>query len=139
MRLSFLYARRYTPYSKWLGTAFARLPIAAELLPHMQVLTVAPDWRLREEHLCALYSRLAVEHNRLGMTEDLSTATHNFHGRPYQVLSAGRFADAISATISDPGLRHLANIGAVDQFTDSVAVNSNARIAAKLKSIYGTA
>ena len=42
MRLSFLYARRYAPYSKWLGTAFARLPIAADLLPHMQALTLHP-------------------------------------------------------------------------------------------------
>ena len=26
MRLAFLYCRRYAPYSKWFGTAFARLP-----------------------------------------------------------------------------------------------------------------
>jgi hypothetical protein len=136
MRLSFLYARRYAPYSKWLGTAFARLPIAADLMPHMQALTTAPNWHERETHLVALYQRLAAEHNSLGMTEPLSAATRNFFGRPYQVLFAGRFADAISATISDPTLRNLAQIGAVDQFTDSVAVHSNSRIAAKLKSIY---
>jgi hypothetical protein len=137
IRLSFLYARRYAPYSKWLGTAFARLPIAADLLPHMQALTTAPNWRVREEHLVALYSRMAAEHNASGITQPLSAATQNYFGRPYQVLFAGRFADAISATINEPEMRGLASIGAVDQFTDSVAVHSNARIAAKLKSIYG--
>ena len=43
-----------------------------------------------------------------GITEPLSTATRNYFGRPYQVLFAGRFAEAISATISDPALRQLA-------------------------------
>ena len=31
MRLCFLIERRYAPYSKWLGTAFARLDCASEL------------------------------------------------------------------------------------------------------------
>jgi hypothetical protein len=137
MRLSFLYARRYAPYSKWLGTAFAHLPIAADLLPHLQALTTAPNWRVREEHLGKLYRRLAAEHNASGITEALSTETRSYFGRPYQVLFAGRFGEAISATISDPDLRDLGPFGAVDQFTDSVAIHSNARIAAKLKSIYG--
>ena len=33
MRLAFLLERTYAPYSKWLGTAFARLPSAADLTP----------------------------------------------------------------------------------------------------------
>jgi hypothetical protein len=137
IRQSFLYARRYAPYSKWLGTAFARLPIAADLLPHMEALTVADGWHEREKHLVALYSRVAAEHNASGITEPLSTATQNYFGRPFQVLFAGRFAEAISAAIGDPNLRNLAEIGAVDQFTDNVAIHSNAKIAAKLKVIYG--
>lgn len=137
MRLSFLYARRYAPYSKWLGTSFAYLPIAVDLMPHMQALTTAPDWHVREQHLVALYTRLAAEHNSANITEPVAEATRNYYGRPFQVIFGGRFADAISATIRDPNLRNLAMIGAVDQFTDSDAVNSNACIAAKLKSIYG--
>ena len=138
MRLSFLYARQYAPYSKWLGTAFARLPIAAELLPHMQALTHAADWHAREQNLVALYTRLAVLHNAAGITEPLATETRNYFGRPFQVIFGGRFADAICATISNPDLRKLAQIGAVDQFTDTVAFHSNARLAAKLKTIYGS-
>lgn len=29
----FLLEREYAPYSKWLGTAFSRLPCGAELIP----------------------------------------------------------------------------------------------------------
>ena len=36
MRLGFLLEREYPPYSKWLGTAFAQLDCASELLPHMR-------------------------------------------------------------------------------------------------------
>jgi hypothetical protein len=138
MRLAFLYARRYAPYSKWLGFAFARLPIAADLLPHMRALTTSQHWKERETHLVALYRRMAEEHNTSSITEPLSTATQNYFGRPFQVLFAGRFAEAIQATIRDPDLRRFATVGAVDQFTDSVAIHSNARLAAKLKGIYTT-
>ena len=136
MRLGFLYARRYAPYSKWLGTAFARLPLAKLLLPQMQSLTTALDWRERERHLSALSSQMAEIHNQSGITTPLSVETHNFFGRPYQVLSAERFANAISATIQNPRLRGLAHLGAVDQFTDNVAIHSNAKTAAMLVSMY---
>jgi hypothetical protein len=33
MRLCFLLERRYAPYPKWLGTAFARLEVAATIGP----------------------------------------------------------------------------------------------------------
>ena len=138
MRLAFLYARCYAPYSKWLGTAFAQLPIAADLLAHMQALTTANDWHEREKQLTALYVRMAAAHNALGLTAPLSTATRAYFGRPFQVLFAGRFADSISATISDSALRELSAIGAVDQFTDNVAIHSGSRLAAKLKQIYHT-
>ena len=35
MRMAFLLERRYAPYSKWFGSAFARLPVAASLAPTM--------------------------------------------------------------------------------------------------------
>lgn len=124
------------PYSKWLGTMFSRLPIAGALLPHLHAIIGASKWQKREEHLAAIYRRMAEEHNSASITESLSTETRNYYGRPYQVIFAGRFAEAICATIEEPALRHLAEIGAVDQFTDCVAVHSNAKLAAKLKVIY---
>src|SRR6185369_1804239 len=34
MRMGFLLERRYAPYAKWFGTAFARMPISEALSPH---------------------------------------------------------------------------------------------------------
>jgi hypothetical protein len=42
-----------------------------------------------------------------------------FFDRPFRVLEAGRFADALAAAISDPLVKRLPPIGAADQFMDS--------------------
>jgi hypothetical protein len=47
MRLGFLMAREYAPYSKWLGTAFARLGCAKELTPIFARALVANEWQGR--------------------------------------------------------------------------------------------
>jgi hypothetical protein len=152
MRLAFLYARRYAPYSKWLGTAFARLPIASALQPlllgmlHGSISSAQacpeerrdmPDWRGRERYMSQALRLLAEEHNRQSITPNLSPETQGFFGRPFQVLMAERFTTAIAAEISDPTLRWAATtVGAVDQFSDCVAVHSSAQLAGVLRSVY---
>jgi hypothetical protein len=137
MRLCFLYARCYAPYNKWLGTAFKRLPIARRALPRMAEVQHAANWHAREAALGALYQLMADEHNRLGLTQPLEATMRPFFGRPYQVLYAGRFADAILSVLPETAnSRHLAGLGAVDQFSDNVAIHSSASRAAKLRIIY---
>ncbi len=126
MRLGFLYARRYAPYSKWLGTAFGRLPFGHELRTHFTSLARDEHWRDREAHYIAAICRLAKIHNALGITPALPAQVTYFFNRPYRVLFADRFADAIAAEIDDPLLRRYADIGAVDQFTDCVPIHSHA-------------
>ncbi len=58
MRTAFLVERRYTPYPKWFGTAFAQLPAAAELAPLVARTLAASDWRTREAALAASYLAL---------------------------------------------------------------------------------
>ena len=48
MRLCFLMERRYAPYSKWRGAAFARLECAPRLQPVLYEVLSASDWRERE-------------------------------------------------------------------------------------------
>jgi hypothetical protein len=43
-----------------------------------------------------------------------------YFDRPYQVIGADRFADALLTAITDPGLRRLPLIGIVSQVVDSV-------------------
>ncbi|WP_406314391.1 DUF4037 domain-containing protein [Streptosporangium sp. NBC_01639] len=119
MRLVLLMRRRYPPYSKWLGSAFARLTGTAELGDALTEAVAAKEWRERQRQLGRAYERVAALHNRLGLTEPLQTTTRGFYDRPFQVIGAQRFTDALGAAITDPQVRALPPTGSVDQFGDS--------------------
>ena len=119
MRLGLLMHRRYPPYSKWLGTAFAWLPGAAGLGASLAAAASARDWHTREQHMCHAYEAVAARHNELGFTPPLDTRIQRFYERPYQVIGASRFTAALREAITDSQLRHLPLTGAIDQFTDS--------------------
>jgi hypothetical protein len=122
MRLCLLMNRCYPPYGKWLGTAFARTPQAPFLTPLFTAALAASDWRAREEHLAGAYEATAALHNQLRLTDPVDPATRPYHSRPFRVLRAERFAQALTACITDPDIRHLPAAGAVDQFIDSTDV-----------------
>ena len=119
MRLGLLMRRRYPPYGKWLGTAFARLPGTADLRAALAAAISAGDGRTREAHLCRAYETVAGWHNELGLTPPLEGRVRQFYERPYQVIDAARFTAALREAISDPQVRDLPPTGAIDQFTDS--------------------
>jgi Domain of unknown function (DUF4037) len=124
MRLILLMQRRYVPYSKWLGSAFAAQPgNAAEGAALQQALT-AMTWQEREQHLGRAYEMIAARHNDLGLTPSLNVSTGDYHARPYKVIDAGRFSTALLETISDARIRDLPPVGNVDQFIDSTEVLS---------------
>jgi hypothetical protein len=140
MRLGFLMERRYAPYSKWFGSAFARLSCAAALQPHLDATLAAGSWREREAHLCRAYECVAAMHNDLGITESVSPQVSRYYGRPFLVINGGRFVDAITARITDEHVRRLpAGVGAIDQFVDSTDVLSGPGRRAKLWAVYADA
>jgi len=114
MRLCLLMARRYPPYSKWLGSAFAQLPAAAELTPLFTATLASTAWQERERHLGAAYECVARLHNDLGLTDPVEPRTSGYYDRPFQVIHAGRFVTPLLA-----GAPRRALIGAIDQFVDS--------------------
>jgi hypothetical protein len=117
MRLCFLMERRYAPYSKWFGTAFARLACAAELLPILSKALRAETWPEREATLATAYEHLAAMHNALQITEPVSVKASQLWGRPFKVLW-GDFPGALMAQIQDPAVKRLAEqwpFGGVDQ------------------------
>jgi uncharacterized protein DUF4037 len=125
MRLCLLMDRRYPPYSKWLGSAFARIPQAPSLTPLLTAALAATDWHVREHHLTRVYEAIATMHNQLGLTEPVDPATRPYHSRPFQVLHAERFSTALLSRITDPAIASLPTIGTVDQFIDSTDVLSH--------------
>ncbi|MCS7475515.1 DUF4037 domain-containing protein [Umezawaea endophytica] len=126
MRLCLLVNRVYPPYGKWLGTAFAALPCAPALTGHLSAALSARSWQDRERHLSPAYEVVAGLHNDLGLTEPLDPRVRYFHDRPFLVLDAHRFTDALVATIADPALRALPPVGAIDQYVDSTDLTDRA-------------
>lgn len=119
MRLSLLQEQRYPPYWKWLGTAYAKLgrPESAALARAL----AADDWHAREEALVNAYEAVARRHNELEVTGHVDPTVRPFWGRPFRVLFADRFADALRAAIADPSLRAVDHqAGAVDSVSDNV-------------------
>ncbi len=137
MRLCFLLERRYAPYSKWLGSAFAGLESASDVGPALERMLDARDFAEREAGWVGAVESLAMRHNTLGLTEQLDPTVRLFHGRPFRVLDAGRFATATIETVRDPLLRSLPRIGSVDQVVDSTDVLSHGDVARRFAAIYG--
>jgi hypothetical protein len=136
MRLALLIDRRYAPYQKWLGTAFARGRHVDDLPRRLASVVAARDVTARESALAGAYTCLAQRHNDAGITEGLDPAIRSYHTRPAQVLMAERFAGACLATVTDPLLRDLPLIGAVDQAVDSVDLLSTPQLWRRLAALY---
>lgn len=119
MRLVLLMERRYPPYSKWLGSAFARTDAAATLTPLMTGALAATGWKERERYLAQVYERVAALHNGLGVTEQVDPGTRHYFDRPFQVIGADRFVRGLVQQIADERIRALPLTGAIDQFADN--------------------
>lgn len=120
MRLCFLMERQYAPYIKWFGTAFRQLACARILTPVLMHVLQAGTWEGRQRHLSKAYEYVAEMHNHLGITEPLSTKVSPFFGRPFKVIKANRFVEAIRSLIRDDEVKALPeHLGSIDQFTDS--------------------
>jgi hypothetical protein len=122
MRLAFLVERRYAPYAKWFGTAFARLQSAPRLSPLFDAALTARHWQDREGHLAKaahLIGVLQFEHKVPGAT---APRIHRYFDRPFDVINADEIAAGLRAAIENPQVSRLPDAGAVDQFSDSTTV-----------------
>lgn len=138
MRLGFLLERRYTPYTKWLGSAFARLDCASDVGPALERMLAADGFAAPESAWVAAIEALARRHNALGLTTHLEPTVRNFHSRPFRVIDAGRFATACIESVSDSWLRELPRVGAIDQLLDSTDVLSDGGVARRVAGFYGS-
>lgn len=138
IRMSFLIERRYAPYAKWLGSAFTRLDAYSEVGPPLMNVLAADTYEQREAAYVDAVEALAVRHNALGVTSPVDPSVRLFHGRPFRVLGTDRFVDACLERVTDPWLKSLPLVGAIDQFTDSTDVLSYTERFVKLASIYAS-
>jgi len=103
----------------------------------LQKTLTAGDWKSRERHLSIVYSAIARAHNKLGITGAMPIKTSNYFSRPYKVIHADAFADAIRKRIRSSAVRSLTpHIGSVDQFVDNTDVLSDMELCRELCVVY---
>jgi len=129
MRLCLLIDQVYPPYSKWLGTAFTTLPCSAELSPLLSAAMAATDWQERERWLSLAYEHVAGLQNDLGLTAEVDPHVRPYFTRPFQVLRAERFAEALLSSISNDTLEQLPPVGAIDQYVDNAELTDRVYLA----------
>jgi hypothetical protein len=131
IRLAFLQERRYPPYAKWIGTAYAALGRPER--DAVERALAANDWRSREDALVEAYEAVARRHNELGVTEAVDPSARQFWGRPYRVLFADRVVDALRAAITDPAVRAIPHpVGAVDAVSDNTTLLGPSQLVRRL-------
>jgi hypothetical protein len=140
MRLCFLMERRYAPYTKWFGTAFARLVCGPACGPAFVSVLEAASWREREQRLARAYALVAGMHNALRLTPPLATEVSPYYDRPYLTPHAGRFADALARAVRDDEVRaviaRVGLIGGIDQWADSTDLVDRAGLCARAAVVY---
>jgi Domain of unknown function (DUF4037) len=135
MRLGFLQQRRYAPYPKWFGTAYALLDRPER--PALEAALAAPTWNEREAALSDAYLLVATAHNELGVTSPLDPDVRQFYGRPFLVPDSNRFVDALRAAITDPEVRAIEHeAGAINAVSDSTDVLTRPQLWRSLRPLY---
>jgi hypothetical protein len=139
MALGFLLERRYAPYPKWFGTAFARLDLAGTLTPVLAELVAAPTWPERQDAFAAVAGMLVRRQNELGLCAPVDPRPRLSGGRPFWVIEGDRVASVLVAAVGDPAVRRLTRrrlIGSVDQWSDSADLK-DAQFRADVRRFYG--
>lgn len=137
MKLGFLMERRYSPYSKWFGTAFRQLSCAGELSPIFAQVLQSQDWKSRQEALAQAYEAVARMHNALGMTIALEERATPYFGRPYLVIGDERYAAELRKLITSEEVKSIGhNLGSANQFIDSDDKLNDLGFCESLKELY---
>lgn len=131
MHMAFLLERQYAPYSKWLGSGFARLPIAASLSPHLAQALRTSEWTERQDALASAYLELAHRQNATGIAS-FAPVLGPYHERPFTTINADDAVAAAHAAMTDAQLRQLPIVGALDQVSDLTPLLEDAGLSRKM-------
>jgi hypothetical protein len=135
MRIGFLQARRYAPYPKWFGTAYALLGRPEQ--PALEAVLAAAGWQEREAALVDALRAVAVAHNELALTAPVDPEPRPFHGRAFRVLDADRLVHALREAIDDPEVRRIEHdAGAVDAVSTNVDLLTEPPLWRRFTSLY---
>ncbi|HEY9290774.1 MAG TPA: DUF4037 domain-containing protein [Microlunatus sp.] len=137
MQLALLQQRAYTPYPKWLGTAFERAEGDPELPRLLSSALSADNSAERQQFLIAALLELSRRHDRLQLTDPIRSRTESFFGRPFPVIWCERIARALHSAIDDPEVATLTfGLGGIDEISDSTNALGSGALRTKIISGY---
>jgi len=137
MRLAFLMEKEYVPYHKWFGKVFAQLDVAPRLIPIFTAVLDSGNWKTRESHLSEAYLLMAGQHNSLGVTPVIKPKVSSYYQRPFMVLNADRYVDALLTQIHDPEVKALPPLlGSIDQIANNTDLLDEIERCQKLRVLY---
>jgi hypothetical protein len=128
IHLAFRLSRAWAPYPKWLGTAFAELPLAGELTGLLAAALTAPDWRKCQQAVALALAVLYRQQAEAGLATEAGEPTEPFFDRPFLSVRAG-VCQALLDAVDDPQVRGLRpGVGSVEQWMDNVRVLADAAV-----------
>lgn len=137
MSLVFHMEQAYIPYNKWFGSAFRQLTNAEEMIPDIQQVLEAKNWQAREKGMLNIYRCLGNLHNQLGLTDPVPVEIAPFHDRPYLIINAEDFAEALTHRIQDQDLLQMkAGLGSINQITNSVVILEDNETVKQMRHLY---
>lgn len=121
MRIGLLQSRRYAPYAKWLGTAFARSEVVKHVSSDLDAAVQNPgNYAVLEVALNRAGSELIRQLNSLELIPEIDQHAFQFWDRPYMVLPAERIALLLKESVAGSGLHRFDQVlGGIDVITDS--------------------
>src|SRR6185369_8577104 len=137
VRLCFLMERQYAPYTKWFGTAFAKLACAPELGLIFRDVLLSVGWKEREGHLSQAFRVIARLHNELRITRPIREDVSQYFGRPYMVFEAPDLLRDIINSFADDEVKAIKHgLGSVNQFVESTDQISRKELSEMMKALY---
>lgn len=125
MRLWILLERRYPPYSKWLGSAFAGVPGIAGVALDLRTAVTTADFPTREGALIRALTATIERQNTVALSAAVPVAPSPYFSRPYLVVDADAAASTLLHAITDPELAGRPASAAIDAVTDNIAVTGD--------------
>jgi hypothetical protein len=136
MHLAFLLSRAWVPYPKWLGTVFARLPLAGELTGLLSAVLVAQNWRECQQTVARVLEVLYRAQAEAGLPTEVGEAVEPFFDRPFLGVRAG-VSRVLLEAVEDPQVRALRpGVGSVEQWVDNVRVLVDATVRVRTARVY---
>ena len=123
MRICFLCAGQYAPYSKWFGTAFSRLPLPLGLLESLSDAMTARHFPDREAALVRAQLLTAELQNQTIFGAELTR--ERYFSRPMLVVHPDRMAEGLMQRVACSSLEELPLCGGLSEVENMTALWDN--------------